>query len=152
MSIQDFEKAIELIEEFGGGDFEGPKDESLIKKAEQKLGVKFPPTYRRFLASHGCGDVEGLEIYGVIKDDFDNSGIPDAIWITLKERQDSKIDANLVLISADGTGSYFAINTAVCDSDGESPVVLWEPGFGVREKIADSFGVYFFGALNELRE
>jgi len=34
MSMQQYEKALELIKEDGGGDFEGAKPEALVAKAE----------------------------------------------------------------------------------------------------------------------
>jgi hypothetical protein len=53
MSMQNYEKARELIGEAGGGDFEGAKPESLVAKAEAALGIAFPPSYRRFLLELG---------------------------------------------------------------------------------------------------
>jgi len=87
MSFKELETAFNLVHEHGYGDFEGEKALSLINKAEKTLGLVFPPTYKKFLAKLGCGDIEGLEFYGLINDDFINSNIPDAIWLTLNERK-----------------------------------------------------------------
>ena len=67
MSIQNYEEAKRLIEESGDGDFEGIKPLSLVVKAEAALGIRFPPSYRRFLLEMGCGDIRGMEVFGLRK-------------------------------------------------------------------------------------
>ena len=125
MSNQDLETALELIDENGGVNFEGNKDSALIEKEEQALGLKFPATYKKFLAKLGCGDIEGLEFYGIIDENFESASIPDAIWLTLDERK-SSLPNNLILVYATGDGAYYAIDTCQVNSDGENPVVLYE--------------------------
>jgi hypothetical protein len=150
MSNQDLEAAFELIDDNGGGDFEGQKDSALIEKAEVALGLRFPPTYRKFLAKLGCGDIEGLEFYGLIGDDFESSSVPDAIWLTLNERN-SGLPSNLVLIYATIDGGYYALDTAQINSDGENPVVSYRLN-GSTEKIADDFGAFMLSELKTTLE
>lgn len=145
MSSQDLEAAFELINENGGGDFEGPKDSAFLEKAEVALGLTFPPTYRKFLAELGCGDIEGLEFYGLIGDDFESSSVPDAIWLTLNERK-SGLPNNLVLIYATGDGAYYALDTNQINSAGENPVVSYKLN-GSLEKIADDYGAFMLSEL-----
>jgi hypothetical protein len=146
MSTQDLETAFDLIEANGGGDFEGPKEDSLINKAEVVLGLTFPSSYRRFLATLGCGDIEGLEFYGLVRDDFEHSSVPDAIWLTINERK-AGLPNNLVLIYAAGDGTYYALDTWQVDDSGECPVVSYDVD-GEIEKIADDYGSFL---LSELR-
>ena len=148
MSSQDLEAAFELIDENGGGDFEGPKSSALVEKAEVALGLRFPPTYRKFLAELGCGDIEGLEFYGLIGDDFESSSIPDAIWLTLNERK-SGLPSNLVLIYATGDGAYYALDTNQVNSDGENPVVSYEVNRSTK-KIADDYGAFMLSELKTM--
>ena len=73
MSMKDLDKAFELIERNDDqADFDGPKSDSLLVKAEQTLGFPFPATYRTFLSRLGCGGIAGAEFYGVINDEFEN--------------------------------------------------------------------------------
>jgi len=144
MSLQDLEKAFDLIEE-NGGDFEGEKDNALIAKAEKALGLRFPPSYKKFLSTFGCGDIDGLEFYGLIGDDFENSSVPDAIWLTLEERK-SGLPQSLVLVYATGDGAYYGIDTSQVDSSGECPVVSYEMN-GSMEKIADDYGAFLLSEL-----
>ncbi|MEC7703213.1 MAG: SMI1/KNR4 family protein [Pseudomonadota bacterium] len=144
MSIQDLEKAFELIYH-NGGDFEGEKDNTLITKAERALGVVFPPTYKKFLRTLGCGDIEGLEFYGLIKADFENSSIPDAIWLTLNERK-SGLPIHLILIYSIEGGVYYALDTSEITENGEYPVVTYELN-GNTQKIADDYGSFLLKEL-----
>ncbi len=145
MSLSDLDKAIELIEEYGGGDFEGGKDQAIIEKAENVLEVEFPPTYLKFLSTLGAGDIEGLEFYGVINEDFENSGIPDAVWLTLNERKHG-LPKHLIIIYSAGDGTYYAIDTSQINSHGESPIVSVDT-MGKINKISDDFGSFLLSEL-----
>src|SRR6267142_5164264 len=123
MSVQSYENAVELIKSAGGGDFEGPKPESLVEKAEKALSLSFPPSYRRFLLELGCGDIKGLEIFGLIDANFERSTIPNGIWLTLDERRSIGLDPRYVMIGEGGDGTYYAIDTLNTDRTGEAPVV-----------------------------
>jgi len=145
MSIQDLDKAIELIAKNGGGDFEGEKDPSLVEKSEKMLGLKFPPTYKKFLHTLGCGDIEGLEFFGIINDDFENSSVPDAIWLTLDERKKG-LPNNFILVYAAGDGTYCAIDTSQVNSNNENPVIAYTPD-GSTKTIADDYGSFLLSEL-----
>jgi len=128
MSMSDLEQAFQLIDRSGTGDFHGPKPESLIAHAEQTLGLVFPPTYRQFLSRFGCGGARGCELYGLIDDDFENSSVPDGIWLTLDERRTSQLPKSLILVSDTGDGGYYAIDVSQKTPEGDSPIVAWWSG------------------------
>lgn len=142
MGVREVDEFIALVE--GQGDFVGPRDESLIAAAEGTLGVRFPPSYRRFVVALGAGECEGEEFYGVISEDFENSGIPDAVWMTLAGRRDWNLPDSLIVVYFDGATGYFVLDTAKPDDAGEAPVELWEPGVtgpsSDRHVIASDFG------------
>lgn len=148
MSIQDLDIAIELIAKNGGGDFDGKKEFSLVDKAEKTLRLKFPPTYKKFLNVLGCGDIEGLEFFGIINDDFENSSVPDAIWLTLDERKEGLAN-NLILIYAAGDGTYCAIDTSQVNSSNENPVIAYMPD-GSTKVIADDYGSFLLSELKTM--
>ncbi len=90
--MNELEQAIRLIDQnAASADFEGPKSEELVRLAEGALGLTLPPTYREFVRRQGCGDIAGEEFYGVIKDDFENSTVPNGIWLTLNERRTANL-------------------------------------------------------------
>jgi len=59
------DRIIKMIENFGEDDFFGEVPEEYIYKAEKKLGVKFPPSYREFIKKYGSGGICGVELEGV---------------------------------------------------------------------------------------
>lgn len=144
MSIEDVKRAIEILNDHGGGDFEGKKSPELISAAEKKLNVQFPPSYRFFLEELGCGDIEGLEFYGVINEDFENSSVPDAIWLTLSQRN-AGLPLEYVVVYSGGEGTLFVLDTTQSEA-GEHPVYACRSN-AIQEKVASSFGTFL---LNEL--
>jgi len=136
VSVADYRAARELIEQEGGGDFVGDQPGELVAEAERTLGLEFPESYRAFVSEMGAGDVGGEEFFGIVDADFHDSAIPDAVWLTLRERDDSGLPAGLVLIHAPGDGGYHEI-----DADGH--VVHWQPPGAPGEPVASSFGEFF---------
>jgi antitoxin YobK len=86
-----------------------------------------------------------------VDEDFENSGVPDAIWLTLRHRLSSNLPDSLILTGDTGDGSYYALDTTRTDAAGEAPVVVWTPGASTpeddHEQIAPSFGSFFAGAI-----
>jgi hypothetical protein len=148
MSMTHYEQAVRLIEEHEG-DFEGPKSEAFVAKAEAALDLVFPPTYRRFLRELGCGDIGGLEIYGIVDDDFVNSSVPDGIWLTLENRKVIRLNPAVIIISDVGDGTFYGIDTSERNAEGESPVRIYSVNGEYSEKEADDFGAFL---LKEVRE
>jgi hypothetical protein len=154
MASNDILKGVDLAAKHGFQiDFEGGKPASLVEAAERALGVIFPPSYREFLLSFGCGDVAGHEFYGVINSDFINSGVPDAVWLTLRERVDSDLPSRLVIVGVQGDGAYYALDCGRISEDKECPVVIWWPGASEEayidnaEVLATDFGVFFLDKI-----
>jgi hypothetical protein len=148
MSIQNYEKAKDLIDQSGGGDFEGAKPEALVSKAEAVLGLKFPPSYRRFLLELGCGDINGVEVFGLINDNFEKSTVPNGIWLTLNERGSINLDPAYVIVGEGGDGTYYALDSRQTDAFGENPVVRLSVDGAQSEQVAKSFGEYLLNAVS----
>lgn len=154
MSTADLQKAFDLIERNRDqADFEGQKPEELIALAELALRLRFPSTYRAFLSRYGCGDIAGQELYGVIKADFENSSVPDAIWLTLDERRSSGLPDSLVIVYATGDGVYYALDCSSLNDAEECPVVAWVPGDSKKgdklEDIAKDYGQFLLKIIEQ---
>ena len=147
MGLSDLNVAFKIVER-NNGDFEGPKSDELICKAEAALGLKFPPSYRRFLEVLGCGDVAGMEFYGLINDEFVNSSVPNAIWLTLSERE-LGLPRELILVYGAGNGDFYAIDTSSVDEYGENPIVVIQINGDIK-KIFDSFGSFMLSELKTI--
>ncbi len=144
MGTTELQKAFQVIEHQARSDFHGPQPDALIKHAEDALGVTFSRSYREFLRHLGAGYVTGCEFYGIIDDDFENSGVPDAIWLTLKRRRTAAAPHALIFVCDTGDGGYYAIDTSRKSADSESPVVLWwlDQPLESCETVASDFGAF----------
>ena len=149
MGLKEFEHALELIRAHSDlVDFSGPKDKKLIESAERALGLRFPPSYRAFLKKLGCGGVAGEEFYGVVDENFYDSGIPDGIWETLSRREKFGFPQHLIIIATTGFGPDYVLDSSSPGPDGEYPVVLWNFD-RVEEVVADSFGSFFLEQIKK---
>lgn len=154
MSVDDYRAALAQVEQEGdAADFVGERAEELVARAEETLDLRFPPSYRAFVRDLGAGDIGGHEFFGVIDDQFESSAVPNGIWLTLQERKDSDLPRSLVLVSATGDGSYYAldVNSERASAQEESPVVAWTPGLSTPDQepevVASSFGEFFRRAV-----
>jgi hypothetical protein len=149
MSMHDYERAVALIRANASrSDFDGRKDVALIEAAESAVGVRFPPTYRRFLLEYGCGNIAGREFYGIIDENFEDSGIPDGVWLTVRMRREAQLPRQLILVAETGDGGYYAIDTSRIIGASEPPVVLWWPNLGAAtdkpQEISPDFGSFLY--------
>jgi len=144
MGMADLELALDAIQRSDRAWFVGPRDPNLVRRAEQALGVRFPPTYERFVTELGAGSIGGHEFYGVTTDDFAAATVPNGIWLTLAERNLLGLPDRFVIVGDDGMGGYFALDTGA-DSD-ESPVVIWAPNAPVVS-LADDFGAFIWDEI-----
>ena len=148
MSMQDYETAVFLMNQHPEKmDFCGPRPESLVREAEQALGLNFSPIYRRFLLEFGAGNFGAEEIYGVTHSNFTKSAVPNGIWMTLKSRKETKypLPDNLIVIANDGTGIDFCLRHT---TDGLEPrVITFIVGIPAAQQrpelIAEDFGQFF---------
>ncbi|MFJ8258568.1 SMI1/KNR4 family protein [Peribacillus asahii] len=154
MSWSNYEKAIELLEQNQEEcDFEGLRSENLIEKAETVLGIKFSKIYRHFLINYGAGNFGSQEVFGVIHDDFINSGVPDAIWYTMIERRDSRLSDNFLIIYDTGIDEVYCLDFNKLNGENEPAVVSINLGIDFSEQsielIADDFGDFLLELIQE---
>jgi hypothetical protein len=157
MSMQDYEEAKELVTEALKkpgiiSTFVGPKPLTLINLAQSYLSVKFPETYRRFLLEYGAGGIGSFEIFGVVKEGFENHDYLhiDVVWLTLKERKEWKLPKFLIPIYDLGDGELFCLDLRNNEGD-EAKVVGFTPGYSTAEQsldvVAEDFGKLFLDQI-----
>lgn len=154
MSLADLKRAFKRIDaNEHEADFVGSRDEALVALAERTLGLRFPPTWRAFLARYGCGSIAGEEFYGLVDDDFVNSSVPDAIWLTLDQRRTTGLPETLVIVYGVGDGTYYALDCGARGKDGECPVVEWFSADrtppGSLKVVASDFGALLRTLVDE---
>jgi hypothetical protein len=151
MTFQDYELAKELLKSSTKiSTFIGPRDEELIEYAEKTLSVSFPKTYRKFLQEYGSGGLGSFEIYGLVNDNFINSGIPDVVWLTNKVREEWNLPKYLIPIYDLGDGELFCIDLRTAKGS-EAYIVAYIPGYSSNEEklenVADDFGELFLNLI-----
>lgn len=147
MSFRNYIEALELISEHEEllDSMEGCTEE-LVKKAEKRLNLSFPKSYRDFLLKFGTMNFGSEEFYGIVQEDFDNSSVPDAIWYTLRERLDSGLPDNLFIIYDTGSEEVFCLDFNRTTAEGEPAVVVFVPivevQYQTNELISEDFGAF----------
>ena len=148
--IMSLEKSRKIIEEYiNDADFCGSIEPMKIERAEEILGTKFPSSYKEFLTLYGCGDLFGVEIFGIIKDpDIDGKSVPNGIWLTLDERSNG-MNKHLIVISETGDGAYYVLNTEQRNELNECPVCIWYRD-GELEFFAPTFDDFLSETLQDM--
>src|SRR5438093_9524123 len=112
MAMKDMDAALQLVARNDRqADFVGKRSTEMVADAESALGVRFPPTYRKFPTELGAGDIAGEEFYGVTTNTLASSSVPNGIWLTLEERKGG-LPSPLVIVYATGDGTWFALDTS----------------------------------------
>jgi antitoxin YobK len=151
MSMEELDRALALIKEHPDeASFVGPRPKLLVRAAEKALGLKLPPTYRRFVTELGAGNFGAAEVYGLIDADFERSSVPDGVWSTLRAREDDKLPPDLIVIGAEDDEITCL---RVIAGEEEAPVLVINAGedkerVGTRT-IAPDFGTYFLARVEE---
>ncbi len=116
-----------------------PASEELIQRAEEFLGLHFPPDYRKFLSRFGTLAYGPLEFYGITRDNnFVSSSVPNAIWYTGVLRQRDLPPALVILYDNNGD-EYYCLDTA----SPRGRVIVWDAidrsVIGVKAESASDF-------------
>jgi hypothetical protein len=118
-------------------------DDSTVRVAEQLLGAAFPPSYRRLIAEFGTWDIGGAEFLGVYRTTAMGGTLLGSVAATLDARRQYGMPDDLIAVAYDGMGNILVLDTSQPDSDGEYPVLAWNPGVRNRadmEKLGTDFG------------
>jgi antitoxin YobK len=145
------ERALRLVVASGiDHDLDAPASESLVRSAELRLGLTFPPSYRTFLRIAGCGGVQGEEFYGLVADaGLDVPGVPNAVWLYETETA-SRQPRRYFQIYNYGDGTAVALDLERQRSDGEVPCVASHAGrWQQTEDVATEFGTFFLAVITD---
>lgn len=149
--MRDLERALSVIGAHGGeASFVGPRTEVMVRTAEKALGLRLPATYRRFVRELGAGSLGAAEVYGVIDADFERSSAPDAVWATLRAREENSLPADLVIL---GHEDDEIACLRILPGGAEGPVLVIDAGedparTGTRT-VAEDFGEYLASRVDE---
>ena len=85
-----------------------PANDTIVKNAESKLGVKIGPQLYKYLTQYGYLGYEHVEFHGITKQQGLNS---DMVKDTLKVHKLSSDTRNMVVIENQGEGDYFLVDS-----------------------------------------
>src|SRR5690242_14756515 len=117
-------RGYELAQSAEYADFGPPATVELIEEAEGYLATKFPPSYREFLATAGCGSFAGREFYGITPGGIAATAIPSVTFATNAERNHGLPPQFIVIEDTGGDGQY-VLDTGDLTPDGEARVKVW---------------------------
>lgn len=129
----------------------GPADDGLITAAELRLGVRFPPAYRAFMANFGAVEIGSRQVYG-LGTSLDTVDGLNLVWHTEQARDQRRLGhGELVLSSWDDLTLEVArvVDDAGETIDGAIREILVE---GSGEHLASSFAEWLDRTIREVRE
>lgn len=152
--INEYNRAKKIIEENKNiaDDFGGASD-TLIRSAQLELELQFPKDYHFFLSSFGALTFGSIEIYGVFREDFKNSGVPDTVWATLNERKLVNMPRHLVILYNTGMGEMYCLNYKELNENDEPKITSYFPGFPEgsqnNEVLYNDFGEFLLDMVKD---
>lgn len=115
-----------------------------VTRGEERLGLKFPPTYVWWLENYGGGCVADEEIYSIYEQDFDKVSGGDIVHMhEVLQRQGMYPRNCLVVCMFDDWVFYFDLEKQ--GEDGEMPVYEYNSG----QLYASDFVEFLEKRLNE---
>ncbi|MFG2196855.1 SMI1/KNR4 family protein [Streptomyces sp. NPDC048639] len=135
-----------------------PASEEAVLAAEDRLGVRLPPTYRNFLlTSDGWNSIGGLDLLKVDEIGWFSDLEPQLLeaWSSAGLEffaDDLKILKRCLLISIDdgGSGGNWLLHADSARENGEWTAYEWWPGEGGDLEENDSFVALVSSAANDL--
>ena len=145
----DYEKIKKLIEEnsdilefeeFGHG-----VSDSWIENAQNRLRVKFPPSYIWWLKNYSGGEINGEEVFSIYEIDFDAVVGGDIVYINELNRKNGVTTNQELTIQENDQGESYYFNLYEVNEEGESPVYINVN----KSKYADNFIDFLIKKFNE---
>lgn len=126
--IEEAEDDVDFAE-FG----EGISDE-WIDKAEERLNIKFPSSYKWWLKNYGGGEIYGDEIYSIYEMDFDTADGGDIVYMYELNKKSNQYPDNMLVI-CEREDEIFYFDTSKVGEDNEYPIYEYY----TRELYANDF-------------
>lgn len=145
----DYEKIKKLIEENSDilefGEFGHGVSDIWIENAQNRLGVKFPPSYIWWLKNYSGGEINGEEIFSIYEIDFDTVVGGDIVYINELNRKNGVTTNQELTIQENDQGESYYFNLSEVNEVGESPVYEDLK----KSKYADNFLDFLIKKFNE---
>lgn len=123
MATDEMDEIVRTCEDLA--DFDGPVSELQVCSAEEALGVKFPESYRKFLLQYGCGDIAGVEFFGICRGG--DIAAPSVVFMTKSMRDSTNLPRHLIYVCDSGSDWQYMIDTSQANGN-EAPIIEWYGG------------------------
>lgn len=120
-----YDETKKLIEKAGDkvefADFGDGVSGKWIIKAEERLGIKFPNSYKWWLENYGGGEIFGEEIYSIYEQNFDEVVGGDIVYMNELSRANSNYQRNMLII-CETDDQVFYFDTSIKSKNDEYPI------------------------------
>ena len=152
MSYERFKKALVLAEKCVGYEIGEGVVDKIIDTAQEKLGLFFSRQFCEYLKRFSYMEFFGIEIYGIIKDDF--SGIPEGniVESTIDSRKKYNLPISWIPIYNYGYGPKAYLDYSHLNIEDEPRVVMATyigNEYAINEVIAEDFGDFLLQLIEE---
>lgn len=152
MSYKSYVSAMEKASECDGYDTGTGVSGETVGNAEKLLDIIFSKQLREYLLNYGFLEFFGVELYGIIKEDFSSTVLEGNIveW-TLNERKNNDLDPKWLPIRFEDDGAMAFMDFSRLNSEGEPAVILavnTEKGYEFQDELADDLGEYILELVN----
>lgn len=113
-----------------------------IKKAEQRLGLELPESYKWFLKTYAGGEIGAEEVYSIYGVDFEGVNGGDIVYQHIVGIKNNLVDGQKLVISETDMGEVFFFDYSRF-KDGECPVSLRLPS-GANVNYASDFYEFLY--------
>ena len=152
MSYQNFERALDLAKQCEGYDIGGGKSDEAISAASKLLSITFSKQNYKYFRELGYLEFFGVEIFGIVIDDF--SGVPETncVETALADRRDYNLPKEWLPIYFFDDGYYGYLDYGQLNKDGEPPVIMAifdGKKYVVIKKVAEDLGDFLLQLVEE---
>ena len=129
----------------------GPCAEHLIERAEERIGHRFPPSYRAFVAAVGTASFGGEEVYGLIPHNFEGFGVPNALWLYESQVREYAQPRRYFEFYNYGDGTTVALDFGRRSDHGECELAETHAGAWAEyaERVDGDFGTFLLELVRE---
>lgn len=147
-SLANCKEAIEALRTVRDVFLGQPTTEDVVARAEETVGLRFPPSLRHFVLTVGKCEVGTHEILGISGASFATDAAVNLVGATLVERKRG-LPAHCIVIENEGSGARL-----VLDTNRGYMVRRWEPGAGdtLSEQIRADFGAYLLMIVRDQQD
>ena len=95
-----------------------------IEKAEIKLGMTLPSTYKWFLKQYGGGEIHGDEIFSIYGLEFETIFGGDIVFQYFAHQNTRTLAKDEIPLTQNNQGEVYFFKTTIKDPNGEYPVFV----------------------------